>query len=59
MTRSNQSIRRHKTAIVRRECSAPIRSALNDGLIGTAVTVLECGCGRGADAGHPATDGIT
>jgi putative transposase len=47
MTADPAQIRRHKTAIVRGEYSAPIRAALHDGLIGTSVAVLDCGCGRG------------
>src|SRR5436305_429353 len=52
-------IRRHKTAIVRGEYSTPVKSALSDGLITDAVTVLDYGCGRGHDAARLAAQGIT
>lgn len=59
MPTTNSSIRRHKTAIVRGEYSAPVRSALSDGLIGTTVTVLDYGCGRGGDVDRLSAAGVT
>lgn len=58
MITSSEQIRRHKTAIVRGEYSAPVRAALNDGLIGTAVTVLDYGCGRGGDVDRLSAAGV-
>jgi DNA phosphorothioation-associated putative methyltransferase len=44
-----RAIPRHKTAIRRLGLSRPVRCALDDGLIGAAVSVLDYGCGHGQD----------
>jgi DNA phosphorothioation-associated putative methyltransferase len=40
-------ISRHKTAIRRRDLSLPVKCLLRDGLLGTAVSLFDYGCGHG------------
>lgn len=42
-------VRRHRTALSRSEVSRPVRLALEAGLISSATTVLDYGCGKGDD----------
>jgi DNA phosphorothioation-associated putative methyltransferase len=44
-----QTVYRHKTAIKRLSCSRPVALALADGVIGKCESVLDYGCGYGAD----------
>jgi DNA phosphorothioation-associated putative methyltransferase len=43
------AIPRHKTAIHRSDLSRPMKCALRDGLLGSAVTAFDYGCGHGQD----------
>lgn len=49
--RSNQHLQvpRHKTAIRRTDGSAPIKRALEDGVVQPGLTVFDYGCGHGQD----------
>src|ERR1051325_7490336 len=49
MTTHPPAIARHRTAIRRYSVSRPLGRALADGLITTKTTVLDYGCGLGAD----------
>ncbi len=40
---------RHKTALVRKEVSRPVRLAIRDGVLRTEHSVFDYGCGRGGD----------
>lgn len=51
-------VRRHKTAIRRYACSRPIAIALADGLITKASSVLDYGCGLGADIQYLRQKGV-
>src|SRR5437764_12392020 len=53
-----QDFQPHRTAIGRASFSRPVRIALDDGLIGDAVQVLDYGCGRGDDVRGLQTLGI-
>ena len=53
------SIPRHKTALVRRQLSRPIRLALDQEIISASTTVFDYGCGRGSDLRHLTDQGIT
>ena len=53
------SIPRHKTALVRRQLSRPIRLALDQEIISASTTVFDYGCGRGSDVQRLRTQGIT
>ena len=46
---STHSVPRHKTAIRRYTASKPMSLALTDGVVRRGVSVLDYGCGRGAD----------
>ena len=49
MTDKRTTIRRERTAIRRYRCSKPVSLAIADGLIAKGSSVLDYGCGRGAD----------
>ncbi len=49
MSDSQPTIRRERTAIRRYRCSRPVSLALANGLIGKGMSVLDYGCGHGAD----------
>ena len=53
-----QGFQRHRTAIGRASFSRPVRIALDDGLIGLDVHVLDYGCGRGDDVRGLLTLGV-
>lgn len=55
----HRSTARHRTAMLRRRPSRPIRQALRDGLITPRTSVLDYGCGRGEDAAYLQSLGIT
>src|SRR5437660_1637250 len=59
MTTDTVAIPRHKTAIHRADLSRPVKSALQDGLIGPAVTVFDYGCGHGHDMDLLAAQGVS
>jgi DNA phosphorothioation-associated putative methyltransferase len=59
MTTDTPAIPRHKTAIHRADLSRPVKSAMQDGLIGPAVTVFDYGCGHGQDVELLAAQGVT
>src|SRR6185295_5441816 len=52
------SVARHRTAIKRRDLSRPIRIARDDGLIHSAVSLFDYGCGHGDDIRRLADLGI-
>ena len=54
-----RSTDRHRTAMLRRRPSRPIRQAVRDGLITPKTSVLDYGCGRGQDAAYLQSLGIT
>ena len=58
MATDNRTIPRHRTAIRRGDLSRPIKSALQDGLIGPAVTMFDYGCGHGQDMAILTDQGI-
>ena len=56
---SATSIPRHKTALLRRQLSRPIRLALDQEIISASTTIFDYGCGRGSDLKHLTAQGIT
>lgn len=52
-------IHRHKTALHRHGASAPIKSALSDGVILPGLSVFDFGCGRGTDVDFLRSKGIS
>lgn len=42
-------VKRHKTAIKRRDFSSPVKAILRDGLVGTDDSIFDYGCGHGSD----------
>ena len=44
-----ESVARHRTAMTRAVLSRPIASAMSDGVLSTALSVFDFGCGRGDD----------
>lgn len=52
MSQLNHSVRREKTAIRRYRCSRPVAVALAEGLISRSTSVLDYGCGHGADVAY-------
>ena len=42
-------VKRHKTAIKRRDFSSPVKALLRDGLAGTDDSIFDYGCGHGSD----------
>ncbi len=52
------TIPRHRTAIRRGDLSRPMKCALQDGLIGPAVSLFDYGCGHGQDIELLASQGI-
>src|SRR5436309_2881834 len=58
MNRASPRIERHRTALQRGDLSRPVKRALADSLISPAVTVLDYGCGRGADVDLLGRQGI-
>ena len=55
---AQQRIPRHRTALTRPTLSKPVRCALEDGIIHSALTVLDYGCGRGSDVARLTELGI-
>jgi len=53
-----QTVARHKTAIVRAELSRPVKFALADGLLNEETNFFDYGCGRGGDLGRLNAMGI-
>jgi DNA phosphorothioation-associated putative methyltransferase len=49
MGKDRRAIPRHKTAIHRGDLSRPVKSGVNDGLIGPSASVFDYGCGHGHD----------
>ncbi|TDV36693.1 DNA phosphorothioation-associated putative methyltransferase [Actinophytocola oryzae] len=54
-----RTVPRHRTALVRTTLSRPLATALDDGIITTAHTVFDYGCGRGTDLQRLDDRGIT
>jgi DNA phosphorothioation-associated putative methyltransferase len=54
----NPTIARFKTAIRRYDLSLPMKCAIADGLLGSAASVFDYGCGHGEDIEHLAASGI-
>lgn len=59
MSNPHAPVERHRTALRRSDLSRPVRRAINDGLIGPAVTVFDYGCGRGGDLELLGEQGVT
>jgi DNA phosphorothioation-associated putative methyltransferase len=55
---TNETISRHRTALVRSSLSAPIASALKYELLSSENTIFDYGCGRGDDLALLAADGL-
>ena len=49
LSESQTTVRRERTAIRRYRCSRPVSLALANGLIAKGMSVLDYGCGHGAD----------
>jgi hypothetical protein len=55
----NKEIDRHKTALVRYELSAPMKSLARQGFLNGEYTIFDYGCGRGDDLRELEAHGIT